>query len=213
MLSIQSFVFNPFQENTYLLYNEAGEAIIIDPGFNNPSEIQEFTAFIEQEHLSPKLLLNTHCHIDHVLGNRYIYDTYGLMPSFHEGEVPVLLEVDQYAMQMGFHYQAAPIPETFLQAKETITWGADELKCLFVPGHSPGHICFYLASQKLLIAGDTLFQRSIGRTDLPGGKHEVLLQSIKEQLYTLPDEVIVYPGHGSATTIGAEKQHNPYIRG
>ena len=213
MLHIQSFVFNPFQENTYILYNTEGDAFIIDPGCYTEAEIQALKSFIAEKKLSPKKLINTHCHIDHVLGNRFVFETYGLVPNYHEDEIPIILEVDQYALQMGFQYQAAPIPETFLSGEDILYLGEHRVELLYVPGHSPGHLCLYFPSQGMLISGDTLFRGSIGRTDLPGGSHKELLERIKTQIYTLPDHVIVYPGHGPSTTIGDEKQNNPYIRG
>ncbi len=213
MIQIKTFTFNPYQENTYLLYTENGACAIIDPGMYGQEEQQELSAFIAENKLQPRLLLNTHCHIDHVLGNRYIYETYKLMPQFHEKELPVLLEVQNYAPQMGFNYDISPISETFLDDSGQITIDGHSLEILFAPGHSPGHLCFYSPIQDFLIGGDVLFQNSIGRTDLPGGNHEQLLRSIQTQLYSLPEQTIVYPGHGPQTTIGDEKQFNPFVRG
>ncbi|HWK98864.1 MAG TPA: MBL fold metallo-hydrolase, partial [Parapedobacter sp.] len=165
------------------------------------------------EGLSAELLLNTHCHIDHVLGNRYVYDTYGLLPQFHEGELPLLIEVQNYAPQMGIRYDVSPIAETFLPAVGSVTFGQQQLSLVFAPGHSPAHLCFYNEAGGFLIGGDVLFRNSIGRTDLPGGNHQQLLESIVSSLYVLPDETVVYPGHGPETTIGHEKKTNPFIRG
>ncbi|WP_294348675.1 MBL fold metallo-hydrolase [Sphingobacterium sp.] len=212
MLTIKSFTFNPYQENTYLLYNESGDVIIIDPGMYGEHEQQEVVSFVADNKLRPKLLLNTHCHIDHVLGNNFVHEKYGLLPQFHEGEVPILVAVQNYAPQMGIRYDISPIGETFLNDGDTIYLENDELKVILAPGHSPAHICFYSAHQKFLIGGDVLFRNSIGRTDLPGGNHQQLLDSIKSKLYTLPDDTIVYPGHGPSTTIGFEKNSNPFIR-
>src|SRR5690606_29123749 len=192
MLNIQSFVFNAYQENTYLLYNKKGDTVIVDPGMNSVSEIREFSDFIRENSLTPTVLLNTHCHIDHVLGNKFIFDEYGLIPNFHEEEIPVLLEVGNYAPQMGFHYEAAPIPQDFLVEHDTITIGEDKLEAIFVPGHSPGHLCYFSRAQSFLIGGDTLFHRSIGRTDLPGGDHNSLLTNIRNKLYSLPENVVVF---------------------
>jgi len=213
MLTIKTFTFNPYQENTYLLYNESGNAIIIDPGMYGEQDQQELLAFIASNNLKPTLLLNTHCHIDHVLGNSFVHENFGLLPQFHEGEVPILVAVQNYAPQMGIRYDISPIGETFLNEDDTIYLNNDELKVILAPGHSPAHICFYSANQKFLIGGDVLFRNSIGRTDLPGGNHQQLLDSIKTKLYTLPDDTIVYPGHGPSTTIGFEKNSNPFIRG
>lgn len=213
MIQIQRFTFNPYQENTYLLYDGTGACAIIDPGMYGVTEQAELTSFIEQQGLRPELLLNTHCHIDHVLGNRFIYETYGLLPQFHENELPLLVEVQNYAPQMGLRYDISPIGEEFLPAQGTISFGKHQLELIFAPGHSPGHLCFYHPGQGFLIGGDVLFYNSIGRTDLPGGNHEQLLASIAQQLYVLPDETVVYPGHGPETSIGHEKKTNPFVRG
>lgn len=213
MLHIKGFTFNPYQENTYLLYDEDGNCAIIDPGMYGESEQQYFKRFVSENRLTPKLLLNTHCHIDHVLGNNFVYEEYGLLAKFHEGEIPSLMEVQNYAPQMGFRYEPAPIGEEFLQENDIIQVGQEELKVMYVPGHSPAHVCFYSQTLGFLIGGDVLFKNSIGRTDLPGGNHELLLDNIKQKLYTLPQHTIVYPGHGPTTTIGEEKRTNPFVRG
>ena len=213
MIRIKSFVCNPYQENTYVLYDGAGAAAIVDPGMYGPQEEKQLSDFIRAEGLTPELLLNTHCHIDHVLGNRYVYDTYGQLPKFHEGELPLLVEVQNYAPQMGIRYDVSPIAETFLPASGTVKFGQQELALVFAPGHSPAHLCFYSKTEGFLIGGDVLFRNSIGRTDLPGGNHQQLLDSIAQQLYVLPEDTVVYPGHGPETTIGHEKKTNPFIRG
>lgn len=213
MIQIKSFVCNPYQENTYLLYDSTGACAIIDPGVYGAKEQHELISFIEDNNLHPELLLNTHCHVDHVLGNKFIYDTYNLIPQFHEGELPLLIEVQNYAPQMGIQYDVSPIPEDFLPSEGEVSFGNHSLRIIFAPGHSPAHLCFYSSEGEFLIGGDVLFRGSIGRTDLPGGNHEQLLESISEQLYTLPEETIVYPGHGPSTTIAIEKVSNPFIRG
>lgn len=213
MIRIQSFTFNPYQENTYVLYDDTGAAAIVDPGMYGPHEEKQLHDFISARGLTPELLLNTHCHIDHVLGNRYIHETYGLLPQFHEGELPVLIEVQNYAPQMGIRYDISPIGDTFLPAVGSVTFGKQELALIFAPGHSPAHLCFYSKSGGFLVGGDVLFRNSIGRTDLPGGNHQQLLDNIAHHLYVLPDNTIVYPGHGPETTIGYEKETNPFIRG
>lgn len=213
MIQIKTFVFNPYQENTYLLYDdESKDCLIIDPGMEGPAEERALHSFIEENALKPVLLLNTHCHIDHVLGNHYVFEQWGLTPQFHENEVPVLVAVQNYAPQMGIRYETSPIPSSFIREGQVIRFGTYELLAIFAPGHSPGHLCYLCADQKFLIGGDVLFRNSIGRTDLPGGDHETLLRSISSQIYTLPDETVVYPGHGPATTIGFEKKTNPFIR-
>ncbi|GAA4144904.1 MBL fold metallo-hydrolase [Sphingobacterium kyonggiense] len=212
MLHIKTFTFNPYQENTYVIYNDAKECIIIDPGMHNYQEEQLFQSFIDGQELKPIALVNTHGHIDHVLGNRFIYETYGLMPQFHENELPLLVQVQNYAPQMGIRYEPSPIPETFLTIDDKIEIGDESLSLLFAPGHSPGHLCLYSAEHNFLIGGDVLFHRSVGRTDLPGGNHQQLMESIANTIYTLPEETTVYPGHGPTTTIKEEKELNPFIR-
>lgn len=212
MLHVHAFVFNAFQENTYLVYEEKGDCAIFDPGMSSAAEENALVAFIQQNELTPTALYNTHGHVDHVLGNRFIFDQYGLMPQMHEGEVPVLVAVQNIAPAYGFRYEVSPIPETFLSEGDTIKIGSHSLEILFVPGHSPAHIAFYCADQNILIGGDVLFRSSIGRTDLPGGNHQLLLDNIKTKIYTLPGITTVYPGHGPSTTVDFEKQSNPYIR-
>lgn len=213
MLNVHSFVFNTFQENTYVVSDENGSCAIFDPGMSNREEESSFTSFVEKNSLKPIALYNTHCHIDHVLGNRFIYENYGLIPQFHEGEVPVLVAVENMAPMYGFRYETSPIPESFLEESQTVSIGDHPLQLLFVPGHSPAHLCFYSSEDGFLIGGDVLFRNSIGRTDLPGGNHQQLLDNIQEKIYTLPDDTIIYPGHGPTTTIGFEKATNPFIRG
>jgi hydroxyacylglutathione hydrolase len=211
MANVQSFVNNPYQENTYILYDASGECIIIDPGMYTSTEQNTIVRFIEDNSLTPVLLLNTHCHIDHVLGNKFIFDQYGLKPQFNIGESDTLAAVIAYAPAMGFRYDASPVPATFLPEEGFITFGNTELQLIFAPGHSPAHLCFYDKDANILIGGDVLFRNSIGRTDLPGGNHNLLIKNIKEKLLLLPDDCTVYPGHGPETTIGYEKQHNPYL--
>ncbi|MEJ7779314.1 MAG: MBL fold metallo-hydrolase [Daejeonella sp.] len=211
MIDIQSFVCNPYQENTYLLYDDSLECVIIDPGMYDGDEQNSVLKCIAENKLKPVLLLNTHCHIDHVLGNKFIYDTYGLLPQFHKGEEPVLNAVVAYAPQMGIRYEVSPLPEVYLPESGSISFGNSELELIFAPGHSPAHLCFYNKESNILVGGDVLFYRSIGRTDLPGGNHNQLISNIREKLFTLPDDCRVYPGHGQSTIIGSEKQFNPFL--
>lgn len=212
MITIQKFTFNPYQENTYVLYDETGECVIIDPGMYDGHEQNVFVRWIRESGLKPVLLLNTHCHIDHVLGNKFVFDNWALRPQFHPGELPVLHAVAGYAPQMGMQYEISPEPEVFLEETGKIVFGNSELELIFAPGHSPAHLCFYAREDNFLIGGDVLFYNSIGRTDLPGGNHEQLLKSIREKLFVLPDNVEVYPGHGGTTNIGYEKENNPFLR-
>ncbi len=211
MIQIKSFVCNPYQENTYLLYDDSLECVIIDPGMYDGDEQNSVLKFISENKLKPVLLLNTHCHIDHVLGNKFIYDTYGILPQFHKGEEPVLNAVVAYAPQMGIRYEVSPLPEIYLPESGSVSFGNSQLELIFAPGHSPAHLCFYNKENKFLIGGDVLFYRSIGRTDLPGGNHDQLISNIREKIFTLPDDCRVYPGHGQSTMIGSEKQLNPFF--
>jgi len=213
MIYIKTFVCNPYQENTYILYDDIGSCAIIDPGMYGSKEEKAIISFIEDNKLRPEILLNTHCHIDHVLGNRFIYDTFELIPQFHEGELPLLIEVQNYAPQMGIRYDISPIPEVFLPSEGEVKFGNHSLQIISVPGHSPAHLCFYSKEGGFLIGGDVLFKGSIGRTDLPGGNHQQLLSNIKERVYILPEETLIYPGHGPTTTIAIEKLSNPFVRG
>lgn len=211
MASIQSFVNNPYQENTYILYDDSLECVIIDPGMYTATEQNTVVNFIKANNLKPVLLLNTHCHVDHVLGNKFVFDQYGLKPKFHIGESEVLEAVIAYAPAMGFRYEPSPLPDEYLPETGNISFGNTDLQLIFAPGHSPAHLCFYDKYANLLVGGDVLFRGSIGRTDLPGGNYNLLIQNIKEKLFLLPDDCTVYPGHGPETTIGYEKQHNPYL--
>ena len=211
MLHLKSFTFNPFQENTYLLYDDEGTAFIIDPGNSNESENTQIRSFIEEKKLELKRLLLTHAHIDHILGARFIYDTYGLLPEVHENELFFIDRMTQSATMYGLNCEQCPTPERFLSGGDKVVLGKYEFDCIFTPGHSPGSISFYNKENKLLISGDVLFRGSIGRSDLPMGNHETLINSIHEQLLHLGDEVKVYSGHGPSTTIGHEKLSNPFL--
>ncbi|MCB9261501.1 MAG: MBL fold metallo-hydrolase [Flavobacteriales bacterium] len=212
MISIEKFEFNPFAENTYILFDETKECVIIDPGCYDATEQQLLSQYIEYEKLKPKFLLNTHCHIDHIFGNNYIKQKFDIPFYAHEMDMPVLESGHRTAMLYQLSYDESPKPDAFLDVSKKISFGNSELSMLFTPGHSPGSVCFVATEQKFIIGGDVLFRQSIGRTDLPGGNHKTLIESIKNQLYTLPDEFVVYPGHGQSTTIGFEKQYNPFTR-
>ncbi len=210
MLTVQTFVFNPFQENTYVLFDETKECVIIDPGCFVDNERKELSDFIEKHNLNVKMLLNTHCHIDHVLGNYFVKEKYKTKLYIHPKDEPVLKSVKVYAPNYGFTTYTEADVDIYLEEADSVLFGNQHFSVLFVPGHSPGHIAFYNEKQKILIAGDVLFKNSIGRTDLPGGDHATLLKSIHQKLFTLPDDVTVYPGHGPQTMIGFEKITNPF---
>ena len=213
MIKIQSFTFNGFQENTYVLFDESKKCIIIDPGCYEQNEKLELERFIVDNELEPVKLINTHCHIDHVLGNRFVAEKWGLDLEMHELDLPTLRSVKDYCQLYGFHnYEESPEPSTFLKEGDKIHFGNSSLDVLFAPGHAPGHIVLYSKEQHFVIGGDVLFQMSIGRTDLPGGDYDTLISSIKDKLLPLDEQTKVYCGHGPSTTIGFEKANNPFLK-
>jgi len=211
MLYLKSFCFNPFQENTYLVYDDENNAFIIDPGNSTASENATLKAFIDDKKLKLKRLLLTHAHIDHILGNKFIFDTYGLSPEVHKDDLYFIENMSRSAAMYGLSCEQSPMPHQYLSEGEVITLGKYSFACLHTPGHSPGSISFYNKENSLLISGDVLFYGSIGRSDLPLGNGETLIASIKEKLLVLDDATKVYSGHGPATTIGAEREHNPFL--
>jgi hydroxyacylglutathione hydrolase len=211
MFQIKVLTFNPVQENTYVLYNEFNECIIIDPGCYFDEEKEELKSFIIKNQLQPKMLLNTHCHLDHVFGNKYIAEEYKLALQIHKKEEQLLEMAPASGLMFNLPFDNYKGELIFLKEGDVISLLNDKLKVIEAPGHSPGSICFYCEKQNFIIGGDVLFQNSIGRTDLPGGSHEDLLRNIREKLFKLPEDVKVYPGHGPATTIGEEMKHNPFL--
>ncbi len=210
MIHIETLTFNPFQENTYVMYDDGGACMIVDPGCYEPSEQQELVDFISKKKLTVKLLVSTHSHIDHVLGNYFVKETYKVPFEIFHLDAPTLQAVASYASNYGFPRYTPAVPDKLLKEGDTITVGSMTFDILFVPGHAPGHIAFVNTAEKICLSGDVLFRRSVGRSDLPGGNHEILIKSIHEKLFLLPDDTIVYPGHGPTTTIQFEKKNNPY---
>ena len=209
---VVKFTFNPFSENTYLIGDSTGECIVIDPGCFNAAEQQQLHREIDERGWRPVRLLNTHCHIDHVFGNRYVSETWDLPLEIHQDELPMLNAVPLSARMYGIPYHdPSPGPGNFLEENTVLHFGQTELELRLVPGHSPASLAFVCHAARFVIAGDALFQRSIGRTDLPGGDHQTLLDSIQRELFTLPDEYVVYAGHGPETTIGEERRLNPFV--
>lgn len=209
-IHLQVFTFNPFQENTYVLWDDTKECVIIDPGCYEKEEREELTAFIEISNLKVVELLNTHCHVDHVLGNHFVKEYYKVKLTHHRKEESTHRAVKAYAPNYGFVMYEEAIADRYVEEGDKIRFGNSILDIVFVPGHSPGHIAYYNIENKLCIGGDVLFYDSIGRTDLPGGHHETLIKSIHEKLFTMPDDMVVYPGHGPKTLIGREKKTNPF---
>jgi len=211
-MQVAQFTFNPFSENTFVLFDNSKQCAIVDPGCSNHAEQQELTAFIAQQGLTPVLLLNTHCHIDHVLGNAFVAKTYNLPLHLHQLELQTYADTGRWADMFGLMMEEMPKNQIFIDEPQQLTFGNTTLQVLFTPGHSIASVSFYESTTKQLIAGDVLFYQSIGRTDLPGGDFDVLANSIRTKLYTLPDETTVYCGHGPKTAIGFEKQHNPFVQ-
>lgn len=209
-MQVKVFTFNPFQENTYLLYDETGEAVIIDPGCYDKPEQSVLEIFVAENNLNVVALWNTHCHVDHVLGNAFVKEKFGVKLHIHPEGESVLKSVENYAPAYGFiKYHAAEADE-FFEEGDVLTFGNQRLKVLFTPGHCPGHVVFYHEESGQCINGDVLFREGIGRVDLPGGNASLLLERIKSQLFTLPENTIVHCGHGPSTTIGHEKENNPF---
>jgi hydroxyacylglutathione hydrolase len=212
-MNVKSFTFNPFQENTYIVYDKTKECLIIDPGCYTDAERKELKSFIEEKELTPVKLINTHCHIDHILGNKFASEQWDLELYMHKEDLPLLENAGNIGKMYGLEdYEGSPYPKHFLAQGDTLSFGKSSFEILFTPGHAPGHICLYSKENNLLIAGDVIFQRSIGRTDLPGGDHSTLIDSIITQLFPLPNETQVFCGHGSSTNLGYEKEHNPFLQ-
>ncbi len=213
MLSLTAFTFNPFAENTYLVWDEATrEAAIIDPGMMTGNEEVVIQDFIVSNELNLKQLLLTHGHIDHVLGCDFIRKAYGVLPVGHALLPVTLAESERAAQVYGIPYTLSPQPAAFLKEGDTVRVGNAELEVREAPGHARCHLVFIDHAGKQMIGGDVLFKGSVGRMDLPGGNGEVLMQSIREKLYSLPDDYTVYSGHGDSTTIGWEARNNPFVR-
>lgn len=211
-MNIKTFIFNPFQENTYLLYDEERNALIIDAGMFFAHEKQEIQFFIEQHRLKLKRIINTHLHLDHQFGNRFLFETYGIAPEAAKEDEFFIDKLQQSVQRFGINYQEhEQALAGYLKDGDRIDVGSILLKSMAVPGHSPGSLAFYCEDEKTVFVGDVLFQGSIGRTDLEQGNYNTLMNSIQTKLLTLPDETIVYSGHGITTTIGTEKQVNPYL--
>lgn len=213
MYNVKVFIFSPIQENTYVLYNERKQAVIIDPGCYGTGEEDVLADFIENEGLHPVLLLNTHCHLDHVFGNKFVAEKWGLVPHIHRLEKKLLDYAPAAGLMWNMPFDAYQGPLAYLEPGETTGLEGDPLDVLFAPGHSPGSLCFYSSKDGFVVSGDVLFRGSVGRTDLPGGNPATLATSIREVMYALPDHTVVYSGHGAVTTIGEEKKSNPFVRG
>lgn len=213
MIRIKVFTFNPFKENTYILHDNTNECVIIDPGCYTPAEEIELSGYIRDNNLKPMALLNTHTHIDHILGNNFVTLNYGLKPQIHRAGEVFLESAPDYGTMFGLRVSELALPEKYLEDREIFRFGNSSLEVLYTPGHVDGSVCLVNHENRFVITGDVLFNGSIGRTDLPTGDFSRLEESIKEKLYTLPADYFVHPGHGPATTIGEEKTGNPFVTG
>ena len=210
-MNIAQFTFNPFSENTFILSDETNECVIIDPGMTEDEDDILFE-FISDHKLKPAIVLNTHCHIDHILGNAATCNKYGIELWAHKLDLPTLERGTVAGMLWNIPYRTSPTPHKFIDEGDIITFGNTTLEIIFVPGHAPGHIAFINHDERLVIGGDVLFRGSVGRVDLPGCNAQDLVNSIQKKFYTLPDDYVVYPGHGPETSIGVEKKTNVFVR-
>jgi|FLOH01.1.fsa_nt_gi hydroxyacylglutathione hydrolase len=211
MITLKRFTFNPFQVNTYLLSDETGECIIIDSAMDGQSEEAEIDDYIKFHNLKPVMLLLTHAHVDHIGGNNYMANKYNLKLTAHKDCVPFLENAATYASTFGLNIDEKIVIDNYINENDDVVFGNSRLKVFFTPGHANGSLCFYSPESNFVITGDVLFNQSIGRTDLPTGNYDILQNSIWEKLFTLPDDTVVYPGHGPETSIGFEKVNNPFV--
>lgn len=211
MLKIEKFVVNPLQENTYVISDESGQCIFVDPGFHFAEEKDEIKRYIKSNNLSPVMIANTHCHFDHIMGVEFIRHEYNIPFVAHPDDAFWVVNAAEQGEMFGFEMEQVKAPDSYFQMDEELKFGNTSFQILHVPGHSPGHVAFYSHDEKVLIGGDVLFYGSIGRTDLPGGDHQTLITSIRNKLFNLPDETVVYCGHGPETSLGNEKKSNPFL--
>ncbi|OFX25642.1 MAG: MBL fold hydrolase [Bacteroidetes bacterium GWA2_31_9] len=211
-MNIASLVFNQFQVNTYIVYDETDECIIIDPACYTQREKETLLQFIEDNNLKPIKIIITHCHVDHILGNKFISEKFKISIQAHQADIALLSSSVEYGSVYGFDVEKSPVVSKTIADNEIIKFGNSSLKAIHVSGHSPGSLCFYNEESKILVSGDVLFDGSIGRTDLPGGNYNELISGIKNKLLVLGDDVKVYPGHGTYTSIGRERKFNPFLK-
>ena len=212
-MKLKSFTFNQFYENTFIVSDSTNDCIIIDPGCYSNDEKNILKKYIEDNNLNPVKLINTHCHIDHILGNKFVAKTWDLNLETHQNDIELLKNSSEIAHMYGFiDYEKSPSTTQFLNEGDIVEFGNSKLKILYTPGHAPGHISLYSKEEKFIISGDVLFKSSIGRTDLSGGDFNVLIESIKTKILCLDDDTVVYCGHGPATTVGYERVNNPFLK-
>jgi glyoxylase-like metal-dependent hydrolase (beta-lactamase superfamily II) len=210
-MTVKEFTVNPFAENTYIVHDD-GDAVVIDPGYYGASERAAALEYIADHELSVRRLLLTHAHVDHIIDCAYWFDSFGMSFEMHEADLPLIERAAEQAAMFGVQMHDPPIPSIFFSEDDTIEFGAASWRIMETPGHSPGSVCFYDEANGFVISGDVLFQSSIGRTDLWKGSMDTLLDSIKSKLLALPDDTVVYPGHGLQTTIRRERSANPFLQ-
>lgn len=211
MIKIGVLPFNPFQENTYVVSDHTGECVVIDAGNYSAREDNALTNYIRENGLTPVLALNTHGHVDHILGVDYVKRTFGVPFALHGDDRFLVESAPQHGAIYGLDVKSVPVVEVDLKGRDEVTFGETALRVIHTPGHTPGHVAFYEEGEKILFTGDTLFRESIGRTDLPGGDYSWIMKSILEKLIPLGDDVRFYPGHGPQSTIGHETLYNPFV--
>ena len=211
-MEVKGFTFNPFLENTYVIWDVSSrECAVIDPGMSDSREEDELKSFVNNNSLNVKYLINTHCHVDHILGVTFIKNEFDPLYFIPEKDMMLFENAETQAQMFAVNINKLPKPDKFLSESENINLGNESMINLFTPGHTPGEFCLYAKSSKFCITGDVLFRESIGRTDLLGGDYDTIINSIRTKLFPLPDEVVIYPGHGEKSTIGYEKQYNPFL--
>ena len=211
MINIERFVFNPFRVNCYVLYEHSGDCIIVDPSFYDKEEQEIITQFIDSKSLKPLMIINTHGHVDHVPGIQFLKDRYSIKSGIHKDDLLLLNNAVEQGLLFGFRIHKPPPPDFFIEHNQILSIADSKLEIRHTPGHSPGSVILYSMKDNFVITGDVLFEGSIGRTDLPGGNYHTLLNSIRMEILSLPDETVVYPGHGPSTTIGDERRKNPFL--
>ena len=210
MLKIKKFTVNPLQENSYVLSDETGNCVFVDPGFYFEEEYEEVRSYVAENRLTPVMIANTHCHFDHIFGVEALRKEYNIPFLAHRDDEFWLEQAVEQGKMFGFDLNAVETLDSFFNDGEFLKFGNSQLEIIHIPGHSPGHVVFYSEVDEIVIAGDVLFYGSIGRTDLPRGNHELLISGIKSKLFSLPDDTKVFCGHGPETTLGFEKKNNPY---
>jgi len=211
MIKVEKFMVNPLGENSFVLSDETGEAIFIDPGFYYDEEQEEIKNYIASNDLKPVKIVNTHCHFDQIMGVEYLRKEYNIPFYAHKNDSFFVEMAVEQALRFGIEMKTVSAIDKYLEENEIIEFGNSKLEIIHVPGHAPGHVVFYSEKDKLLIAGDVIFYGSIGRTDLPGGNYDTLISNIKNKLFVLPDDTKVFSGHGPETTLGTEKTSNPFL--